>query len=220
MSINETWTDIDAYISDHLLPSDKTMEKVLRANSEAGLPAIDVSPPQAKMLHLLIKIKGSKRVLELGTLGGYSSIWMARALPPEGQLVTLEAEERHAEVAASNIRMADLDYKINIHVGTALDTLPKLASEDPFDFIFIDADKKNNCEYIQWAVELSESGACLIIDNVVRGGEVLKEDSLNEDVVGIRKMFDLLHDHPRIDSTAIQTVGAKGHDGFLMAVIK
>ncbi|MGP4077879.1 O-methyltransferase [Halobacillus sp. K22] len=222
MSTQKTWSEVDDYFNSKLIPEQDAMNAVLESNSEAGLPSIDVSPAQGKMLHVLAKIRGAKRILEVGTLGGYSSIWLASALPENGRLITLEASEKHAQAAKGNIENAGLKDKVEILVGPANETFPSLAESDttPFDFVFIDADKRNNPSYIKWAIDLSASGTCIVVDNVVRNGEVVVKDSEDPDIEGIRDMFDILSNEPNIDSTAIQTVGSKGYDGFLLAVVK
>lgn len=198
------------------------MDSILKANTEAGLPAIDVSPNQGKLLYLLAKMKAAKSILEIGTLGGYSTVWLARALPEDGHVVTLEFSEKHANVAKENIKKAGFDNKIDILVGPALETLPTLEKKGfaSFDFIFIDADKPNNPNYLKWALELSRPGTVIIADNVVRNGKVIEEDTQDQNVHGIRQFIDLLAEESRIDSTAIQTVGSKGYDGFVLGIVK
>jgi len=220
MSIN-TWSAIDDYIVANLIPDDPVLEAVLRANAEAGLPAIDVSPAQGRLLHLLVKMSGARRVLEIGTLGAYSTIWMARALPEGGQVVTLEFNPHHAEVARSNIERAGLAGVIELRVGAALETLPGVAAENggPFDFIFIDADKPNNPGYIDWALKLSRPGTVIICDNVIRNGAVIDAQSADANVGGARAAFAALGSDPRVTATALQTVGSKGYDGFILAVV-
>ncbi|MFI8709614.1 O-methyltransferase [Bacillus sp. NPDC077411] len=217
----QKWIEVDAYITKQLLPADETLENVLEANSKAGLPAIDVAPNQAKFLHLLALIKGAKRILEIGTLGGYSTIWLARALPADGRLITLESEVYHADVAKSNIASAGLSNLVEVRIGPALETLPKLHDEGvgPFDFIFIDADKQNNSEYVKWALKLSRKGTVIIGDNVVRKGEVVNASSTDSNVQGIRCFFDTLASESQLSSTALQTVGSKGYDGFAIGVV-
>ncbi|MFL8936749.1 O-methyltransferase [Rossellomorea oryzaecorticis] len=215
----KTWKEVDQYFTAKLHKKDQLMNEVMKANEEAEMPSIDVSPSQGKMLHMLVKMKGAKRILEIGTLGGYSSIWMARALPENGSLITLEYSEKHAEVARGNIRKAGLENKVKILTGAALDTLPSLKGQK-FDFIFIDADKKNNPHYIKWAIELSEPGTVIITDNVVRGGRVIDAKSPDENIKGVRTFIDILSDSELIDSTAIQTVGTKGYDGFVIGIVK
>ncbi|KEK21705.1 O-methyltransferase [Bacillus gaemokensis] len=215
------WTEVDAYITRKLLPVDSILEGVLEANAKAGLPAIDVAPNHAKFLHLIALIQGAKRILEIGTLGGYSTIWMARALPADGRLITLESEVHHAEVAKSNIARAGLSDLVEVRIGPALETLPKLNDEGvcPFDLIFIDADKQNNSEYLNWALKLSRKGTVIIGDNVVRKGEVVNASSTDSSVQGVRSFFDALASEPQLSSTAIQTVGSKGYDGFAISIV-
>ena len=216
------WNEVDEYFIDKLLPFDSKLNDVLSENKKAGIPEIDVSPTQGKLLYLLAKIKGAKNILEIGTLGGYSSIWLARALPEIGKVYTLELEQAHAEVARKNIQYAGYQNKVEVIVGPALDSLSALQERGlpPFDLIFIDADKPNNPHYLQWALKLAESGALIIADNVVRDGEVIDEESRDRRVQGVRKFMDMLKNDPRIESTALQTVGIKGYDGFVMSVLK
>ncbi|MDO8359221.1 MAG: O-methyltransferase [Devosia sp.] len=219
----QAWTDVDTYIEDRLLAdADPIFEAVLRANAGGRLPSIDVSPAQGKFLNLMVTISGARRVLEIGTLGGYSTIWLAKALPADGQLISLEFQPRHAEVARENLARAGLLGVAEVRIGAALDLLPKLAAEGagPFDLIFIDADKPNNPGYLDWAIRLSRPGTVIILDNVVRDGRVVDPDSRDPSIVGTRAAFDLLKSSPRIDSTALQTVGAKGWDGFMLGVVK
>ncbi|MBA2176413.1 O-methyltransferase [Halobacillus locisalis] len=222
MSSAHTWKAFDEYTQEKLFTADPVLDSVLQSNAEAGLPSIDVSPNEGKMLHLFAKMVGAKRMLEIGTLGGYSSIWLSRALPEDGKLVSLEYSSKHAAVAEKNIHQAGLSEQVDILVGAALDSLPTLPEKGyhDFDFIFIDADKRNNMRYVQEAIKLSHSGTCIVVDNVVRSGQVLDSESDNQDIKGIRDMFDYLVDHPDLDSTAIQTVGSKGYDGFLLAIVK
>ena len=217
----ELWGKVDRYITDLLLPTDAILEGVLEANVAAGLPPHDVSPNQGKFLQLLAQIQGARKILEIGTLGGYSTIWLARALQNDGVLITLESEMKHAEVARSNIKNAGLDKIVEVHCGKALDTLPILFNEGyvPFDLIFIDADKPNNPEYFNWALKLSRKGTLIIADNVVRNGAVIDEHSEDPKVIGIRRFNDLLATSPHVSATAIQTVGSKGYDGFAIAVV-
>ncbi|QKE75692.1 O-methyltransferase [Arthrobacter citreus] len=221
MMMNEVWKDVDEYFIDKLIPSDATLEGVLKANKEAGIPEIDVSPTQGKLLYLLAKIKGAKNILEIGTLGGYSSIWLARALPETGKVYTLEIEPEYAKIAKKNIENAGCTSKVEVIVGKALETLHSLKEKGKsFDLIFIDADKPNNPHYIKWALELANNGALIISDNVVRNGEVIDENSEDDRVQGVRKFMDILEKEPRIESTAIQTVGTKGYDGFVISIVK
>lgn len=215
------WTAVDDYITSKLLPPDTALDSVLAANTAAGLPAIDVSPPQGKLLHLLARIAGARKVLEIGTLGGYSTIWLARALPADGIVVTLEADRHHAAIARANFARTGLTTRIDLRVGPALESLPALESERiaPFDLIFIDADKPNNPDYLAWAIRLGRPGTVIVGDNVVREGAILAPTSADPTVRGIRRFFDLLASEPRLTATAIQTVGGKGWDGFALAVL-
>ncbi len=218
--LNNVWKYVDEYFIDKLIPFDETLEGVLQTNREAGIPEIDVSPTQGKLLYLLAKIKGAKNILEIGTLGGYSSIWFARALPETGKVYTLEIEPEYAKIAEQNIQKAGCASKVEVIVGKALDTLPTLKDKCPlFDLIFIDADKPNNPQYLKWALELANHGALIIGDNVVRNGEVIDEKSKDERVQGVRQFMDLLEKEPRIESTAVQTVGNKGYDGFVISIV-
>jgi len=218
----QQWTAVDRYLVDQLVPSDPALDEALRSTDVAGLPAIEVSPLLGKLLHLLARIQGAKRILELGTLGGYSTIWLARALPAGGKLITLEADPKHAKVAAANIARADQAAKVEIRLGPALETLPKLLQEDPtpFDMIFIDADKPNNPVYLEWALRLSRPGTILIFDNVVRDGAVIDSSDPDPTVRGTRTLHERLASNPRLDATALQTVGSKGYDGFALAIVR
>jgi predicted O-methyltransferase YrrM len=220
MSQNE-WSEVDDYIVRRLVPHDQALQESLAANAAAGLPAIDVSPNQGKLLYLIARMAGARRVLEIGTLGGYSTIWLARALPPDGVIVTLEAERRHAEVARRNLDRAGLADRVEIRVGRALETLPQIEAEGlaPFDLIFIDADKPNNPHYLAWALRLARQGTVIIGDNVVRDGAVADATSVDPGVVGTRQFFDMIAAEPRLDATAIQTVGSKGWDGLMLAIV-
>ncbi|MDT0443196.1 O-methyltransferase [Streptomyces johnsoniae] len=219
MSESHLWTEVDDYFSGLLIPADPVLEAALAASDSAGLPAINVTPGQGKLLHLLARIHGARTILEIGTLGGYSAIWLARALPPGGRLITLEAEQLHAEVARVNVARAGLSDVVDIRVGRALDTLPALTTEGPFDLIFVDADKPSNPDYLAWAVELSRPGSVLVFDNVVRAGNVVHADSADPSVRGTRRFTELLAADPRLTATAIQTVGSKGYDGFTLALV-
>lgn len=216
------WTDVDRYLTDKLIPQDQRMEEALAANASANLPSIDVSPVQGKLLHLLARIQQARRILEVGTLGGYSTLWLARALPADGKLITLELDPRHAAVAGSNIERAGFSSLVEIRVGQALDSLAALHAEgpEPFDFIFLDADKPNNPNYLEWAVKLSRPGTLIVCDNVIRDGAIINPDDKDPRITGTRTLFDRLGSHPRLDATAIQTVGIKGYDGFALAVVK
>ncbi|MFJ7669377.1 O-methyltransferase [Lysinibacillus sp. NPDC097195] len=221
MLTNNVWHDVDEYFFEKLIPVDKTLDNVLQTNKNANIPEIDVSPTQGKLLYLLAKIKGAQNILEIGTLGGYSSVWLARALPETGKVYTLEIDPTYAEIAKQNILQAGCGHKVEVIVGNALDSLPILKKSGPlFDFIFIDADKPNNPQYLKWALELANTGALIIADNVVRNGEVIDSKSEDERVQGVRHFMDLLEQEPRIEATAIQTVGIKGYDGFVLATVK
>jgi predicted O-methyltransferase YrrM len=217
----ELWTAVDTYITEQLVPSDAALDATMEANATAGLPTIDVAPNQGKLLHVLALMKGAKRILEVGTLGGYSTIWLARALPENGRLVTLEVSPKHAEVARGNVDRAGVGKKVEIRVGPAAESLAALVAEnvEAFDFIFIDADKPNNAVYLDWALKLAKVGTFLLTDNVVREGKLADAESDDPAVVGTRAMFERMGAEPRLVATAIQTVGVKGYDGFAMAVV-
>lgn len=217
----EQWTAVDRYITGLLLPPDAALEAALAASVAAGLPPIAVSPPQGKLLHLLARMQGAQNILEIGTLGGYSTIWLARALPPAGRLITLEVEPKHAEVARANFARAGLAGTVELRLGPALETLPQLAAErrGPFDLIFIDADKPNIPHYFTWALPLSRRGGVIIIDNVVRKGAVADPGDTDPNVQGVRRLHELLAAEPRVSATTIQTVGGKGYDGFTLAFV-
>lgn len=220
--MKEIWNEVDAYFESSLMPQDEVLEEILAANAAAGLPAHDVSPAQGKLLYLLAKLHGARKILELGTLGAYSTVWLARALSEGGYVVSLEADPRHAEVARKNVARADLDKFVEIRVGRALDTLPRLAEEGlgPFDLIFIDADKTNNAAYFQWALKLSRPASLIIVDNVVRGGAVLDAESKDASVQGVRRFLETAAKALQVEATALQTVGAKGYDGFVLVRVK
>ncbi|WP_188068478.1 O-methyltransferase [Brevibacillus brevis] len=217
----EQWTAVDHYFTDKLLEADSVLDTVLQENAAAGLPAIDVAPNQGKFLHLLARIQGARSILEIGTLGGYSTIWLARALPADGRLITLEYDPKHAEVAQANITRAGLDRIVEVKVGLALDSLIQLHKENqgPFDLIFIDADKKGNPDYFQWALKLSRKGTVIITDNVVRSGQVVDETSTDPNIVGVRQFTDLVAEEKRVSGTVVQTVGSKGYDGFAIMLV-
>jgi predicted O-methyltransferase YrrM len=216
------WKAVDAYVTETIVAPDPALEAALAANTAAGLPSIDVSAPQGKLIHLLARMMGARKALEIGTLGGYSTIWLASALPDRGRLISLEWSAKHAEVARRNIARAGLGDKVEVRTGPALETLPKIEAEGlgPFDFVFIDADKANNAAYLKWALRLSRPGTAIVVDNVVRDGEVADARSTDSDVVGVRRMFELIAGEPKLSATAIQTVGAKGWDGFALAVVR
>jgi len=217
----ELWTAVDQYINQMLVPSDPMLEAALRASAEAGLPAIQVSPPQGKLLHLLVSAIGARNILEIGTLGGYSAIWMARALPPGGRLLTLEADAKHAEVARANFARAGLTASIEQSVGSALQTLPQIAAErrGPFDLIFIDANKSTMAEYFDWSLKLARKGTLIIVDNVIRHGSVIESNSTDQDVQGVRRFNERISNDSRVSATEIQTVGSKGYDGFALLLV-
>lgn len=218
----ETWTAVDNYVTEMLIPADPALDAALAAVTAAGLPPIAVSPAQGRLLYVFAHLVGARRILELGTLGGYSTICMARALPPDGKLITLEADEKHAKVARGNFAAAGLDRVIELRLGKALDTLPKLAAEGqgPFDLIFIDADKENMPGYLTWSLKLSRPGTAIVVDNVVHNGELADPSSTDPGVLGRRRMHELLHKEPRITSITVQTVGCKGYDGFTLCCVK
>ena len=214
------WAKVDDYIVGKLLGAERLAE-VLEANSEAGLPAIDVSPAQGKLLYLLAKATAARRILEIGTLGGYSTIWLAQALGPGGRLVTLEVDPRHAEVARRNLDTAGVGERVDVRVGPAITSLAALADEPaaPFDFVFIDADKEHNADYVTAAIGLARPGALIVVDNVVREGRILDDRSTDPSIKGTRRLYDLLANEPRLEATAIQTVGAKKWDGMIVGVV-
>jgi predicted O-methyltransferase YrrM len=220
-SSQKTWSAVDAYFEDCLIGEDPVLESALRDSAEAGLPLIHVAPNQGKLLHLLARIQGARKVLEFGTLGGYSTIWLARALPEDGKLVTLEASPRHAEIARANIARAGLSHLVEIRVGRALELLPALYEESiaPFDLIFIDADKANIPEYVEGSLKLSRPGTIIIVDNVVRSGLVADPEATDLGVRGVHDFCGLIAGNPRLSATAIQTVGRKGYDGFSLAIV-
>jgi predicted O-methyltransferase YrrM len=217
----DQWTAVDRYFAERIMPADPALEAALEANAAAGLPSIGVSPLQGKFLHLLALTKGARRILEIGTLGGYSTTWLARALPAGGRLVTLELDPKHAAVARANLECAGVSERVEIRVGPATQSLAQLQAEgaEPFDLIFIDADKPNNPAYLQWALKLARRGSLIVVDNVVREGKIVDPASTDPGVQGTRALFDLLATEPRLSATALQTVGCKGYDGFAMAVV-
>jgi predicted O-methyltransferase YrrM len=217
----DKWKAMDDYINHWLLPADPILESALQASEAAGLDPINVAPNQGKFLHLLAKIQGAKRILEIGTLGGYSTLWLARALPSGGRLVTLEINPKNAETSKANIKRAGLSEVIEVRLGPASESLAKLAAEKggPFDFIFIDADKPGYPEYLTWALKLSRVGTAIVLDNMVRKGEIVSAADGDSRVVGARAVYEMLSKEPRVSATAIQTVGVKGHDGFVMALV-
>ncbi len=217
--VQQTWTAVDDYFDGLLVEEDEALVAAAAHAEAAGLPAHQVAPNQGKLLNLLARIRGARRILEIGTLGGYSTIWLARALPADGRLVTLEVDARCADVAAANIARAGLDALVEIRRGRAVDLLPALADEAPFDLVFIDADKPSNPAYLRWAVQLTRPGSVIIGDNVVRDGAVVDADSSDPRVQGVRRFTELLAEHPRLTATALQTVGGKGYDGLVLALV-
>ena len=219
---DETWTGVDRYITELFGASDEVLTAALAAADAAGLPQIAVSAPQGKLLMLLAKSLGARKILEIGTLGAYSTIWLARALPADGRLITLEFEPKHAEVARANLERAGVADKVEVRLGRAIDNLPKLQAEGagPFDFIFIDADKPSYPDYLDWALKLSRPGTMIIGDNVIRDGKVIDKNSSDELVQGVRRFSEKLATDPRVEAVALQTVGSKGYDGFAVALVK
>ncbi len=217
----DQWTAVDRYLSDLVVRPDPTLDSALAAIDAAGLPAISVSPGQGKLLHLLARVQGARRILEVGTLGGYSTIWLARALPADGRLVTLEIDPRHAAVARANLERAGVTGVVELILGPALETLPRLAADGrgPFDLMFIDADKPSNPDYFAWALRLSRRGSLIVIDNVVRGWAVIDPADHDPKVQGVRRVLEMLAAEPRVSATAIQMVGSKGYDGFAVALV-
>ncbi len=217
----ETWTAVDHYVTHVLRLSDDALEAALEESDAAGLPAIAVSVPQGKLLNILARLGHARRILEIGTLGGYSTIWMARALPPDGELITLEIDPKHAEVARVNIERAGFADRVDVRVGPAIDALPKIAAEnkDPFDLIFIDADKPSIPDYFTWSLRLSRPGTVIIVDNVVREGAVIDAASEDASVKGVRRLNEMLAAESRVSATVLQTVGTKGYDGFAVVLV-
>ena len=213
----ETWSAVDDYICDLLVSNDAVLDAAIAASDAAGLPQIAVAPNQGKLLHILARLMGARTILEIGTLGGYSTIWLARALPPGGRLITLEADAKHAAVARANIERAGLALLVDLRLGPALATLPQLSG--PFDFIFIDADKESNADYFGWALKLSRRGSLIVVDNVVRDGLVIEAASTDPLIQGTRRLYEAMAVEPRVAATIIQTVGRKGHDGLALALV-
>jgi predicted O-methyltransferase YrrM len=215
------WTAVDAYLSDHLIANDEVLEAALRDSKSAGLPEIQVTPLQGKMLAIFARMIGARRILEVGTLGGYSTIWLARALPDGGHLLTLEAAPKHAAVAQKNLERAGLPGKVELRIGPALSTLAQLVTENaaPFDLIFLDADKEHNADYLQWAMKLAHPGTVIVTDNVVREGALLDAKSDDPAVQGTRRFFEAVAAEPRLTATAIQTVSGKKYDGFALLIV-
>src|SRR3954463_2867097 len=218
---NDLWSTVDTYISDTLVKADGALETAIETSEAAGLPAISVAPSQGKLLHILARLVNARAILEIGTLGGYSTIWMARALQPGGRLVTLESDPKHAALARANISRAGGGGVVDVRLGVALETLPRIAAEKigPFDLVFIDADKVSTPDYFQWALKLSRVGSLIVVDNVVRNGEVANANSDDPAVRGMRRFIEMAAAEPRVVATAIQTVGCKGYDGFSIALV-
>ena len=213
---DDNWIAVDEYLTDRLVEDDPALAAALKDSAKAGLPPINVSPNQGKFLMLLAQAIGARRILEIGTLGGYSAIWLARGLSADGRLLSLEADPAYAELARANLARAGLAEKVEVRVGRAQDTLPELIAQGaaPFDLIFIDADKPSTPDYYQWSVELARRGSLIVVDNVVREGRVIDAKSDSPHIQGLRRFFDLAAADSRVSGTAIQTVGAKGHDGL------
>jgi predicted O-methyltransferase YrrM len=221
MNGDPRWVEVEEWIAARLIGHDETLEQALKAAVEGGLPSIQVEPTTGKLLNLMARMVGAQRILEIGTLGGYSTIWLARALRDGGRLITLEANPDYAAVAERNIADAGVADRVDLRVGPALDALPRIAEEGiaPFDLVFIDADKSNQDKYLSWALDLTRPGSVIVGDNVVRDGRVLDSDNEDPNIQGIRRFMDLLASDPRVDATAIQTVGSKGYDGFAVGLV-
>jgi predicted O-methyltransferase YrrM len=219
--MKSTWADVDEFFTRHLHPADDTLSAAMETSVAEGLPPISVTPPQGKLLHLLARIAGAKRILEIGTLGAYSTIWLARALPSDGKVITLEIDQHHADVARRNLARAGLSDRVEIRLGRASETLDKMVAEGvaPFDFVFVDADKASSDVYFDAALKLSREGTVIVVDNVVRDGKVADANSEDADIQGIRRMTERLEHERRVSATAIQTVGGKSYDGFLLAIV-
>ena len=217
----DQWTAVDNYLNEVLVGSDEALEQALTRSTEAGLPAIAVSPTQGKFMMMLARVQGARRILEIGTLGAYSTIWFAKALPADGRIITIESEPKHAEVARENVAAAGFGDMVDVRLGKALDVLPDIAAESigPFDFTFIDADKPNIPEYFDWALRLSRSGSIIMVDNVIREGAVIDANSEDASVQGVRRLNDRLARESSVTVTTLQTVGSKGYDGFTIAVV-
>jgi predicted O-methyltransferase YrrM len=220
---DDLWQRVDGYLEDRFIGEDEALQAALQASSDAGLPSIQVSPLQGKFLHVLARLLGARRVLEIGSLGGYSAIWLGRALPPGGSMVSLEVNPKHAEIARANLERAGLSGTVEVRVGPALETLPRLAGEvgeATFDLAFIDADKPNNPGYFAWAKRLVRPGGAVVVDNVVRQGRIAEDGNGDADVIGTRRLFDAMATGPGVSASALQTVGAKGYDGFALAIVE
>jgi len=219
--MNDLWTSVDEYVCDQLIPANPAIESALEASAAAGLPEIQVSPAMGRLLQLYVRMLQARRVLELGTLGGYSTIWLAGGLPPGGRIISIESETHHAEVARINLARAGYADQVEVRTGEALTLLPELLEENrqPFDLIFIDADKENYAPYLEWALRFSRSGTVIIADNVVRNGAITNPEDADSRVQGVRKFYELLAAEPRVSATVIQTVGCKGYDGFAVGLV-
>lgn len=215
----DLWRRVDAYLTDTLVGHDPALELAVADQNAAGLPAIEVAPVNGKFLHLLARISGARRVLEIGTLGAYSTIWMARGIPDDGRIVTIEAEPRIAEIARANLERAGVAAKVDVRLGRAADVLPTLAGDEPFDLVFIDADKESNTVYLDWAARLGRPGTVVVVDNTVRGGEVANPATENPQIIGVQRGLEMLGRDPRFDATALQTLDLKGYDGVALAVV-
>lgn len=219
--LKDTWTSVDRYFTEALIPPDPALDAAVKTNREANLPAIDVTALQGRFLEMLVRVSGTRRVLEIGTLGGYSTIWLARALPTDGVVVTLEIDPKHAAIAQKNIAVAGLANRVDLRIGPAAKSLAALAAESaaPFDFIFIDADKAGYPEYLQWSLKLARPGTLIVADNVVRDGKVIDPKNPDPNIQGVRRFTELIAAEPRLSTTVLQTVGSKGYDGFAMAIV-
>lgn len=215
----DTWRRVDAYLTELLVGHDPGLEQAVDDQNDAGLPAIEVAPVNGKLLHLLARMSGARRVLEIGTLGGYSTIWLARGIPADGHVVTIEAEQRNADLARANLDRAGVGGKVEIRLGRAAEVLPTLAGEAPFDLVFIDADKESNTIYLDWAARLGRPGTVIMVDNTVRGGEVANPATENPQIIGVQRGLEMLGRDARFDATAIQTLDAKGYDGIAIALV-
>ncbi|WP_144661768.1 O-methyltransferase [Paenarthrobacter nicotinovorans] len=214
------WVDVERYLTDVVVRPEPAHRRAVDSALEAGMPAIEVAPNAGKLLRMLVQLSGARRVLEIGTLAGFSSIWMAQGLPDDGRIVTCEYLQKHADVARANLDAAGMGHKVDIRVGAALDTLPTLAGQEPFDLVFIDADKENDANYLDWAIRLGHPGTVIVMDNVIWDGAILEPGRDETNAPGIVKALEMMGQDPRLDATAIQTVGSKGWDGFAIARVR